>query len=450
MGEGGMYDQIGGGFSRYSVDQFWMIPHFEKMLYDNGALLASYAEAALATGDAFFARMAGETGEWLLREMQDASSTGGGFFSAYDADSEGHEGKFYVWTRTEVHAALTPLEWNVFSRRFGFDEEPNFEGAWHAHVFVSFDEIAKELQIDAAEVAKQIDSARAKLLAIRSRRVWPGLDDKILTSWNALAIRGLAIAARTLDREEFGAAAERALTFIRANLWRPRSDGGGRLLATSKDGVSHLNAYLDDYAYLANALLEMLQLRWRNEDVAWLREVLDAMLAHFEDTQLGAFFFTSDDHEALIHRSKSFSDDAIPAGNGIAARALIRAGYLLGETRWLASGERTLRAAWLAMNRFPHGHMSLLEALEEYLDAPEIVIIREHAADAGKWQRDIGRLYAPHRLVFSIPAGLDGLDAAIADKKPGATTRAYVCRGSTCSAPVETLADLVRTAQSRI
>ena len=452
MGEGGLYDQLGGGFSRYSVDQFWMIPHFEKMLYDNGALLATYADAALATGDEFFQRIARETGEWLLREMQDDN---GGFYSAYDADSEGHEGKFYVWTRTEVRAALTPLEWNVFSRRFGFDEEPNFEGAWHTHVFVSFAEIAKELQIEAAEVEKQIDSARARLLAIRSQRVWPGLDDKILTSWNALAIRGLALAARTLRREDFGAAGDRALEFIRANLWRPRSDrggsdGSGRLLATSKDGVSHLNAYLDDYAYLANALLEMLQLRWRNEDVAWLREILDAMLAHFEDTQLGGLFFTSDDHEALIHRSKSFSDDAIPAGNGIAARALIRAGYLLGETRWLAAGERTLRAGWLAMNRFPHGHMSLLEALAEYLDAPEIVIIRERPGEAENWQRELGRLYAPHRLVFSIPADLEGVDAAIADKKAGPVTRAYVCRGSTCSAPVETLADLVRVAQSRV
>jgi uncharacterized protein len=446
MGEGGLYDQIGGGFSRYSVDQFWMIPHFEKMLYDNGALLATYAEAALATGDEFFRRIASETGEWLLREMQDAApDEGGGFYSAYDADSEGHEGKFYVWTRTEVRAALTPLEWNVFSRRFGLDEEPNFEGAWHAHVFVSFAELAKELQLDPAQIERQVDSARAKLLAIRKQRVWPGLDDKILTSWNALAIRGLAVAARALDRPEFGAAAERALAFIRARLWR-----SGRLLATAKDGVSHLNAYLDDYAYLANALLEMLQLRWRNEDAAWLRELLDAMLAHFEDTQLGGFFFTSDDHEALIYRSKSFSDDAIPSGNGSAARALIRAGYLLGETRWLAAGERTLRAAWLAMNRFPHGHMSLLEALAEYLEAPEVVIIREISADPGAWQRELGKLYAPHRLVFSIPANLDGLDPAIADKKAGSATRAYVCRGSICSAPLESLGDLVRIAQARV
>jgi uncharacterized protein len=438
MAEGGMYDQLGGGFARYSVDQFWMIPHFEKMLYDNGALLASYAEAALATGDALFHRVAGETADWMLREMQDEA---GGFYSAYDADSEGHEGKFYVWTREEAQAALTPDEWSVFSRRFGFDQAANFEGAWNPHVFVSIEGLAKELALEPAEVAHRVDAARAKLLAIRSKRVWPGLDDKILTSWNALAIRGLAIAARVLGRPAYASAADAALGFIRQHLWRD-----GRLLATSKDGKSHLNAYLDDYAYLANALLEMLQTRWRNEDVAWLRELLDAMLAHFEDPKLGGFFFTSDDHEILIHRSKSFSDDAIPAGNGIAAQALIRAGYLLGETRWLEAAERTLRAAWLPLNRFPHGHMSLLDALEEYLAPPEIVIVR---GDDG-WQRELGKLYAPHRLVFSIPAGLEGLDPAIADKKAGPSTRAYLCRGSTCSPPVESLADLIRTAQARV
>jgi uncharacterized protein YyaL (SSP411 family) len=446
MAEGGLYDQLGGGFSRYSVDQFWMIPHFEKMLYDNGALLATYADAALATGDELFKRIATETGEWLLREMQDKD---GGFYSAYDADSEGHEGKFYVWTRTEARAALSPLEWNTFSRRFGFDEEPNFEGAWHAHVFVSIEQIAKEQQLPAAEVEKHIDSARAKLLAVRNQRVWPGLDDKVLGSWNALAIRGLARAARVLGNDRFAAAAERSLEFIRANLWRAGANGERRLLATAKDGVAHLNAYLDDYAYLANALIEMLQLRWRNEDVAWLRQVLDAMLTHFEDAELGGFFFTSDDHETLIHRSKSFSDDAIPAGNGIAARALIRAGYLLGETRWLEAAERTLRAAWLAVNRFPHGHMSLLEALADYLQPPEIVIVRETAA-AGTWQRELDKLYAPHRMAFSIPAALEGLDAAIADKKAGGASLAYVCRGSTCSAPLESLPDLIRTAKSLI
>jgi uncharacterized protein len=446
MAEGGIYDQLGGGFARYSVDEFWMIPHFEKMLYDNGALLGSYAEAALATGDPLFARIANETGDWLLREMQGDT---GGFYSAYDADSEGHEGKFYVWSREEVEAALTADEWRAFSRRFGFDQPANFEGTWHAHVFASVEDVAQEMSLPAPQVEVLLDTARAKLLKIRSQRVWPGLDDKILTSWNALAIRGLALAARNLGRPELAAAAERALDFVRATLWVPAGHGG-RLLATAKDAAAHLNAYLDDYAYLANALIEMLQVRWKNEDAAWLRSLLDAMLAHFEDPQLGGFFFTSDDHEALIHRSKSFSDDAIPAGNGIAARVLIRAGYLLGETRWLAAAERTLRAAWLALNRFPHGHVSLIEALDEYLTPPDIVIIRGAPADAANWQRELAKLYAPHRLVFAIPADAADLDPALADKRAGAGTRAYVCRGTTCSPPVESLPDLARQAAARV
>jgi uncharacterized protein YyaL (SSP411 family) len=228
-------------------------------------------------------------------------------------------------------------------------------------------------------------------------------------------------------------------------MWRE-----GRLLATAKDGTAHLNAYLDDYAYLANALLEMLQVRWKNEDAAWLRALLDAMLAHFEDKQLGGFFFTSDDHEALIHRSKSFADDAIPSGNGIAARALIRAGYLLGETRWLVAAERALRASWLALNRFPHGHVSLIEALDEYITAPEIVIIRGPEMDAARWQKELGKLYAPHRLVFAIASDVADLDPAIADKRAGAGTRAYVCRGNTCSAPIDSLPDLARQAAARV
>jgi uncharacterized protein YyaL (SSP411 family) len=443
MAEGGLYDQLGGGFARYSVDAIWMIPHFEKMLYDNGALLATYAEASLATGEPLFRRITRETGEWMLREMQDADS--GGLHSAYDADSEGHEGKFYVWNREEVRATLSPAEWNVFSRRFGFDREPNFEGAWHLHAFVSQQQIAEESGLPVEQVERHLDDARAKLLALRSKRIWPGLDDKVLTSWNALAIRGLAMAARILGEPRFAAGAERALAHIRTRLWRD-----GRLTATAKDGAAHLNAYLDDYAYLAHTLLEMLQLRWRNEDVTWLRELLEVMLRHFEDPVPGGFFFTSDDHEQLIHRSKSFGDDAIPAGNGIAARVLIRAGHLLGETRWLDAAERTLRAGWQAMSRYPHGHMSLLEALDEYLRPPEIVIVRGAAEDAERWRDELGKLYAPHQMVFAIPADLEGLDPVIAEKQAADATRAYVCRGSTCSAPIDSLGELARAARARL
>jgi uncharacterized protein len=277
MGEGGINDQLGGGFSRYSVDEYWMIPHFEKMLYDNGALLAVYAEAAVATGDSLYADIAARTAEWAIREMQ---SPEGGFYSSFDADSEGAEGKFYVWNREEVREALTEAEYAVFAPRYGLDREPNFEGHWHLHIFQPAPEHAESL----------LESARQKLLAIRSRRIWPGRDDKILTSWNALLIRGMAIASRALGREDLAESATGALRFIRSGLWR-----NGRLLATFNNGRARLNAYLDDYVFLIDAILELQQVRFDSAELKFAGELMRVVLDHFGD-QAGGFYFTSDDH----------------------------------------------------------------------------------------------------------------------------------------------------------
>jgi uncharacterized protein YyaL (SSP411 family) len=429
MGDGGLYDQLGGGFSRYSVDGHWMIPHFEKMLYDNGALLSVYSEAAVATGDSFYARIASETADWVIRDMQ---SPEGGYYSSLDADSEGHEGKFYVWDREEARRALTVEEFAVFEQRFGFDRTPNFEGKWHLHVFRALEQVAGESRLDPDRVDAVLDSARAKLLAIRNTRVWPGRDEKILTSWNAITIRGMAVAALALGRDDLADSATRALDFIRKTLWK-----NGRLLATYKDGRAHLNAYLDDYVHLADAVLELQQVRFRSDELAFARELLDAVLGHFSDSTSGGFFFTADDHEALIQRSKVFSDDATPAGNGVAAFVLLRMGHLLGETRYLEAAQQTLRAAWLAVEKYPHGHVSLLNALEEVLDPPTIVVLRGEHAETENWRRQLARVYDPHRLVISIPADARDLPAALADKTPRGAAVAYVCKGSTCSAPIE-------------
>jgi uncharacterized protein YyaL (SSP411 family) len=433
MGDGGIYDQLGGGFSRYSVDEYWMIPHFEKMLYDNGALLAVYAQAAVATGDPFYARVAAETATWALREMQ---APEGGFFSSYDADSEGHEGKFYVWDRDAVKQAVTQEEYAAFAPHFGLDRPTNFEGHWHLHVCKSTEEVAANLGQPIAETAALIDSARRKLLAIRNTRVWPGRDDKILTSWNALMIGGLAIAARTLDRPELAAAATRALDFIRGTLWRD-----GRLLATYKDGRAHLNAYLDDYVFLADAVLELQQVRFKSDELAFAREVLDVVLDHFTDPD-GGFFFTSDDHETLMHRSKSFGDDATPAGNGIAAFVLQRMGHLLGESRYLAAAEKTLRTAWPVLEKYPQAHMSLLIALEELINPPETIILRGEPAAIEAWRRDLARLYAPRRLILAVPGDARDLPPALREKPTRGDAVAYVCKGSVCSAPLESFTAL--------
>ncbi len=436
MAEGGLFDHVAGGFYRYSVDADWMIPHFEKMLYDNGALLASYAGATVATGEALFARTAAQTATWLLADMQ---SPEGGFYSSRDADSEGHEGRYYVWTPAEAQSLLGADEYAVLAARFGLDRAPNFEGAWHLHAFRGIGEIAAERGEAPSAVVTRIDSARARLLAARERRVPPARDEKILTSWNAIAIRGLAIAARALDEPRLADAATRALDFLRERLWR-----NGRLLATYKDGRAHLNAYLDDYALLADAILELLQARWRSEDLALARALLEAMLEHFEDRDAGGFWFTSHDHERLMHRSKSFSDDATPCGNGVAATVLQRMGYLLGEPRWLAAAERTLRAGWSGLSRQPQAHASMLTALEEYLAPPQIVILRGDPAGISRWQRELARLYAPQRITLAIADDATGLPAALADKSAHGGVVAYLCRGSTCSAPIDDLSVLLR------
>jgi hypothetical protein len=436
MGEGGINDQLGGGFSRYSVDAQWMIPHFEKMQYDNGSLLAVYSAAALATGDAFYRQIAVATADWAMRELQ---SPEGGYYSSFDADSEGHEGKFYAWDKEEVRAALSADEYQVFAPRFGLDREPNFEGKWHLHVYQSLEQIAASTQQQSAAVDALLNAARTKLLARRSNRVWPALDDKILVSWNALMIRGMVMAARAFGRDDFEASATRSLEFIRNSMWR-----NGRLLATYKDGSAHLNAYLDDYAYLVDAILELQQLRFRVDEFSFAQELLEVLLAHFEDPVAGGFFFTSDDHEVLMHRSKSLSDDATPAGNGIAAVALVRMGYLLGETRYLDAAERTLRAAWEALTKYPQAHTSLLLALEEIIHPTEIVILRGDSGALESWQRELAKAYAPRRLVLAIPADARDLPPALDDKSPRATTIAYVCRGTTCSAPLHSLGALLQ------
>jgi uncharacterized protein YyaL (SSP411 family) len=436
MAEGGIYDQLGGGFCRYSVDAYWMIPHFEKMLYDNGQLLAVSAQAAVATGDALFRRVACETADWIRRDLEHGE---GAYYSTLDADSEGHEGQFYVWTPDEARQLLDEREYAVLSRRFGLDRAANFEGRWHLHAFEPVASIAQAVGLDDNEAETVLDSARAKLLAVRNQRVWPARDEKILTSWNGLAISGLASAARALDRDDYVDSAARAVEFLRRHCWFD-----GRLLAVHKDGRSRFPAYLDDHAFLAWGLLELLQARWHGPWLAWAIELAEALMRHFEDGEAGGFFFTAADHEALILRPKTFGDDATPAGNGIAARLLLRLGYLLAEPRYLDAAERTLRAGWSLLERYPHAHTSLLMALDELTEPPTIVVLRGNPDDLTVWRTELDKLYDPRRMVVAIPADATGLPVSLADKRADASTIAYICRGTTCSAPLGTLGELVR------
>lgn len=428
MALGGVNDQLGGGFCRYSVDDFWMIPHFEKMLYDNGPLLALYAQAYAATEEPLYAETAERTARWAVQQMQ---SPEGGFYSSLDADSEGEEGKFYVWDRDEVRALLNADEYAVVERRYGFDRDPNFEGRWHLHVYVDWAELATERGQEESVLRSLVESARGKLLAARARRVPPGRDDKVLTAWNALMIRGLAITARHLQRDDFAQAAERALDFVRTTLWQD-----GRLLATYKDGRAHLPAYLDDYVFLIDAVLELLQSRWRDGDLEFAEALAEVVLDHFQDPADGGFFFTADDHEQLIDRPKPFGDESTPAGNGVAATVLGRLGHLLGEPRYLDAATRTLGAAWQAIEQLPYAHCAMLQALEETLYPPTVVVLRGKAQDLVRWHQRCAKPYAPRRLCLAIPADTTGLRGLMAQRTaPAEGVLAYVCSGMTCQAP---------------
>ncbi len=426
MAEGGLFDQIGGGFCRYSTDDQWMIPHFEKMLYDNGPLLALYAQAHAATGVGDFARTAIATGEWVMREMQ---SPEGGYWSSLDADSEGEEGRFYCWTPEQVRGLLDATDYALFARRYGLDRAPNFEGKWYPHGYLGLETVAAELGLEIAEARERLERARRTLYRARSQRVWPGRDDKILTAWNAQMIRGMAIAARLLGRDDFGESARRALDFLRANLWRE-----GRLLATCKDGHAHLDAYLDDHAYLIDAVLELLAWRWRDGELAFAVEVAEVLLAHFSDPA-GGFFFTADDHERLVQRPKPAHDDALPSGNGIAAQALLRLGHLLGETRYIAAAEDTLRALWGVIEESPWACGSLLDALELALEPGPIVIVRGREAELADWRAALQADLDPRRLALLIPPGAE-LPPALADRPARATPVAWLCEDMCCRPPL--------------
>jgi uncharacterized protein YyaL (SSP411 family) len=431
MARGGVFDQLGGGFCRYSVDERWMIPHFEKMLYDNGALLALYAEAWAATANPLFQRTCTQTANWVMREMQ---APEGGYYSSLDADSEGEEGKFYVWKPDEVRAAIGKQDYAVFARRYGLDRSANFEGRdWHLHVYRTRTQLAQEFSLAPDAVEQAIARSHATLLALREKRIHPGRDDKVLTSWNGLMIRGMAMAGRYLDEPGWIESAERSLDFIRTTLWKD-----GRLLATYKDGHAHLNAYLDDYVYLIDAILELLQARWRDGDLAFAIELAEAVLEHFQDPA-GGFFFTSDDHEILIQRPKPDHDDATPSGNGIAAKVLGRLGHILGETRYLEAADNTLKSLWAGIEGMPHAHTSLLLALEESLLGFQTVIIRGDGSALENWRARATAAYAPSRFTLAIPATARDLPAQLAERKPGSDVVAYICSGLVCGEPVTDL-----------
>ncbi len=439
MCRGGLYDQLGGGFYRYSVDAAWQIPHFEKMLYDNGSLLGLLAEAARVSGDERFSAAARETAAWTLREMQ---APQGGYYATLDADSEGGEGAFYAWRKGEAEALLEPEDAEPAVRHFGLDKVPNFEGKWHLHVAVEPGEIARDAGKDVAAVRASIERAKRTLFSHRETRPRPGRDDKILTSWNALMIKGMVQAARLLEDDRCYRSAVRALDFIRTTLWQDR-----RLSATYKDGRARLDAYLDDYAFLLDAIFETLQYRWRDDDLAFALSLADAVLERFEDADNGGYYFTSHDHERLIQRPRTLHDEATPSGYGTATLALARFGLLCGNDAYLDSAGRALAQAAATLQNAPAGCTTLLRALAEQHAPPEIVILRaaDKAPDAlARWQRAAAERYSPFRFCFSIPHDAAALPQTLKDKRVRDGVTAYLCRGVSCLPPIDDLDEFTR------
>ncbi|OGS99620.1 MAG: thioredoxin [Gallionellales bacterium RIFCSPLOWO2_12_FULL_59_22] len=435
MAQGGLYDQLGGGFCRYCVDAQWSIPHFEKMLYDNGLLLGLYGAAWQSSGEPLFARVVEQTAAWVMREMQ---SFEGGYYSSLDADSEHKEGKFYVWQRDEIRRLLSADEYALIAPYYGLDGPPNFEQrAWHLRIKTPLDEIAQRLQLSAEQAAEQLAAGQAKLFAARGQRIRPGRDEKILGTWNGLMIAGMARAARIFDRPDWLHSAQGAMDFARGTLWRD-----GRLLATYKDGKAHLNAYLDDHAFLLNAALELLQAEFRNSDLAFAVQLADALLARFEDSKNGGFFFTSHDHEALIQRSKTGHDDATPSGNGIAAQALLRLAQLTGDSAYARAAERCLKSFSPALRQAAGYHCSLCTALAEYLQPAALLVLSGN--DVSVWQAALRTRYLPDVMMIVLPENAADLPRTL-DKPASKQTTAWLCQGARCLAPITDLDELLES-----
>jgi len=446
MADGGIFDHLGGGFCRYSTDELWMIPHFEKMLYDNGPLLSLYSQAWKVNSNTLFFNAACETANWVMREMQ---SPEGGYYSAQDADSEGHEGKFFVWAKDEINALLeTPSQQDnittesieLFKQRFGLNLNENFEGLWHLHGYASIASLADKNNIDKDELHQQLQLIRQLLFKQREKRIHPATDAKILYAWNGLMIHGMSVAGRLLEKPEYTESATRAAYFLKKHCWK-----NNQLFASININRATLNAYVDDYAFLIYGLLELLQNKWDNKLYAWTLELADTLLSDFEDTDYGGFYFTSHNHENLIQRLKIFSDDAIPSGNAIAALALNRLGYLSGRQHYITASERCLKSAGSAMNHSPVSHCALLNTLHEYLTPPNILIIRsqanEKSGEEKNWQSITRQYYLPTTLVYTIPAE-QTLHSTLIEKTAGEANRAYPCSGMQCFKPIDSLPEL--------
>ncbi|MBI4635370.1 MAG: thioredoxin domain-containing protein [Candidatus Rokubacteria bacterium] len=420
MARGGIYDQLGGGFHRYSVDARWLVPHFEKMLYDQGQLARLYLHAWLAFGDPEYRRIVEETLDYVLREMTDRA---GGFYSAQDADSEGHEGKFFVWSAGEIREVLGDADAAVALAYWGMDRGPNFEGE-------------NILYVAGEPEPERIAPARRGLFEARERRVRPARDDKVLAAWNGLACRAFAEAGRALGRADYIAAALRNAEFVLAAM---RADG--RLLRTWKEGGAKLKGYLEDHAMVAAALLEVYEATFERRWLDEARTLSDEMLRLFRDERIEGFYDTGADHERLIVRPRNLFDNAVPCGSSVAIETLLRMGILTGETRYTTAALEALRPMADLMMRHPTGFGRFLCALDVHLGpVVEVALVSPPAGDDLPLVREVFGRYLPNRVVTGLTAGdaraAAGIPLLEGRQALDGKATAYVCRNYACQLPV--------------
>ena len=438
MARGGMYDQLGGGFHRYSTDAKWLVPHFEKMLYDQALLVPAYLDAYQATGDDQFARVARETCDYVLREMQ---SPDGGLYSTQDADSEGEEGKFFVWTPVEFRDALGD-DADAVAAFFDVMPGGNWEGHSILHRPRTAAEVAGGLGVGEAELLAAVDRAVPKLLAARERRVKPGRDEKVIAAWNGLMIAALARTAFVLDEPRFADAASRAAAFLKRELWSAGggadAGAGGELRHSFKDGRTGSAGFLDDYAALADGLAELFQVTADAEHLTFALELAGQIRARFADPA-GGFFYTPDGGEGLIVRPKDSEDGATPSGNALAATAFLKLGLLTGDAGLEETAVATLDALSGQIAAVPMASGQSLLALDFVLGpAREVVLAGGEGADVAPLRDALRTLFAP--LTVHLPADAPSppvAESLLAGKGPvGGRAAAYVCEKGTCLAPV--------------
>jgi uncharacterized protein len=428
MACGGIYDQIGGGFHRYSVDARWLVPHFEKMLYDNALLSRAYLDAFLLTGNDLYQRICRETLDYVAREM---TSPEGGFYSSQDADSEGGEGAFFLWTKNEVQAVLGEEESALFFQYYGVTKDGNFEGKNILHVPQSLGAVARLNHVAEEQLFEIIRHGREILFDIREKRAKPGRDEKVLMAWNGLMLRSFAEASNVLDCERYRQIAVRNAEFLLSKLSR-----SGRLLRSYKDGNAQFNAYQEDYACLIDGLISLYEATF---DLRWIREaeaLANQMIPLFWDAQGGGFYFTSEDHESLIHRPKEFSDNAIPSGNSVVAGAFLKLWKLTGNSQWSRYAAAILESVAGLMPAHPSAFPHLLCALDFFLGTAKEIAIIGRPLDEGvkSLLAEVFHAYLPNKV---LACGAQG-GLFLLENKPqiSGMATAYVCESFTCAVPV--------------